>query len=114
MLPTFCEMASVQTPRDTDGISLLPTLLGQRQRRHDYLYWEFTERGGKQAIRRGDFKAVRLGVSKNPHTKIELYNLARDLGETENIAAQHPKIVEEMKRLFRDARIESKNFPLYR
>jgi arylsulfatase A-like enzyme len=114
MLPTFCDMAGVNAPDSIDGISLLPTLLGKPQRPHDYLYWEFTERGGKQAIRMGDMKAVRNNVSANRDAEIELYDLAEDLGETTNIAAQHPDIVKQMKRLFTEARTESATFPLYR
>lgn len=114
MLPTFCEMAGLDAPADTDGISILPTLLGRAQEAHDYLYWEFTERGGKQAIRRGSMKAVRLNVTRNPNAAIELYDLSDDLGETRNIAAQHPKIVQEMKTLFKQARVQSKTFPLFK
>jgi len=114
MLPTFCEIAGVQVPGDTDGISMLPTLLGNRQREHDYLYWEFTERGGKQAIRKGNFKALRLNVSKNPDAKIELYDLANDLGEMKNIASQHPGTVRAMETLFKEARTDSRIFPLYK
>lgn len=51
MLPTFCEMAGIAAPKDTDGISILPALLDKKQKEHDYLYWEFTERGGSQALR---------------------------------------------------------------
>ena len=114
MLPTFCEIAGVPSPDDVDGISILPTLLGKRQRKHDYLYWEFTEGGGKQAIRKGNFKAVRLNVSKNPDAEIELYDLANDLGETKNIASQYPDAVRAMERLFKKARTDSSIFPLYK
>ena len=53
MLPTFCELAGIEVPEATDGISMVPTLLGQpeQQRPHDYLYWEFYEQGGKRAVR---------------------------------------------------------------
>jgi arylsulfatase A len=107
-------MAGVECPPDTDGISILPTLLGRAQETHDYLYWEFTERGGKQAIRKGSMKAVRLNVTQNPDAPIELYDLSEDLGETENIARQHPEIVQEMKALFEKARVESETFRLYK
>lgn len=113
MLPTFCEMAGAPIPRDTDGISILPALLGRRQKEHDYLYWEFSERGGKQAIRQANLKAVRLNVTNNPNAEIELYDLANDLGETKNIAIRHPGAVEKMKRLFKEARTESAMFPLF-
>ena len=114
MLPTFCEMAGVKSPEDIDGISMTGALLGTRQKKHDYLYWEFTERGGKQAIRQGDFKAVRLKVSKNPEAAIELYDLADDPGETTNIAGEHPEKVQEMKKLFEKARTKCSAFELYK
>lgn len=114
MLPTCCEIAGVETPENIDGISLLPELLNKKQRKHDYLYWEFSERGGKQAIRKGNHKAVKLNVSRNPNSPIELYDLANDLGEKNDIAAEHPEIVQEMKALFKQARTESKTFPLFK
>lgn len=88
--------------------------MGKRQKAHDYLYWEFTERGGKQAIRKGNFKAVRLNVSENPDAEIELYDLANDLGEAKNIASQYPDAVRAMEKLFREARTDSRVFPLYK
>ncbi len=114
MLPTFCDMAGIESPERTDGISILPTLLGQTQAEHDYLYWEFTERGGKQAIRRGDMKAVKLNVTRNPDAPIELYDLSQDLGETTNIARQHPDIVKEVNALFKLARTDSPTFRLFK
>ncbi|MCA9239076.1 MAG: arylsulfatase, partial [Planctomycetales bacterium] len=85
--PTACELAGVAAPADTDGVSYLPTLLDKGQQPpHDYLYWEFYEQGGKQAVRRGDWKAVRLDVLNKKPEAFELYNLAQDLGEENNIA----------------------------
>ena len=77
---------------------MVSTLLGTgKQREHKYMYWEFIERGGKQAVRVGDWKAVRQKVKKNPDGPVELYDLSKDLGETNNIAEKHPKIVGSMK-----------------
>jgi arylsulfatase A-like enzyme len=114
MLPTLCEIAGVETPENVDGISFYPTLVGGNQKEHDFLYWEFTERGGKQAIRKDNFKAVRLNVSNNPDAVIELYDLDNDLGENNNIADQNPEIVSEMAELFKKARTPSETFPLYK
>jgi len=114
MLPTFCEMAGVEAAEGIDGISMMGAFTGKKQKEHEYLYWEFTERGGKQAIRKGDFKAVRLNVSKNPQAAIELYNLADDLGETKDIAGEYPEKVQEMERLFKKARTKSGTFPLFK
>ncbi len=113
VLPTLCELAGVTTPKDVDGISILPTLLGEKQRQHDYLYWEFTAQGGKQAIRKGNFKAVKRGVFKNSNAKIELYDLNNDLAERKNIAGEYPEVVQEMKKIFTQARTDSSTFRLF-
>ncbi|WP_346343439.1 sulfatase/phosphatase domain-containing protein, partial [Porphyromonas levii] len=76
-LPTFAEIAGVKTPANIDGISMLPTLLGEEamQKQHSYLYWEFYELGGCQAIRMGDWKLIRLNAKQPKESKLELYNL---------------------------------------
>jgi arylsulfatase A-like enzyme len=112
ILPTFCEIAEIHTPDDIDGISLLPTLLRKDQINHDYLYWEFTEQGGKQAIRKGNYKAIKLNVLENPDAEILLYNLKNDLKESKNIADQYPQIIDEMRLQFQELRNESLEFPL--
>mgnify|MGYP005704151053 FL=1 len=88
MLPTFCELAGVAVPQLVDGVSLVPELTGQsdKQRQHEYLYWEFYEQGGKRAARFGDWKAVQLNVNKDRNAPIELYFLPEDIGETNNVA----------------------------
>lgn len=94
---TACELAGIDPPEATDGVSLVPTLTNTgTQQQHDHLYWEFYERGGKQAVRAGDWKAVRLNVSKKPNGRLELYNLSTDIGEKNNVASQHPAIVKRM------------------
>jgi len=115
MLPTFCEIAKVDAPENIDGISMLPVLLGKdsEQKQHDYMYWELPEQGGRQAIRKGDWKAVKYNVKGNPDAEIELFNLRDDLSEKMNIASNHLEIVQEMKVLFKQARVESKAFPLF-
>jgi len=107
-LPTFAELTGKAVPSNTDGISFLPTLLGKEQpNKHDYLYWEFYEGNGKQAILKGDWKAVKLNVSKPAEELIfELYNIKEDPSETNNVADDHPDIVEEFRALFISAREE--------
>ncbi|WP_425399011.1 arylsulfatase [Aeoliella sp.] len=105
-LPTACELAGVTCPPEVDGISYVPTLLGNRdQERHDYLYWEFYEQGGKQAIRKGNWKGVRLDVNSDP--QFELYDLESDPGEQHNVAAQHPQIVTELLQDIQSAHVPS-------
>ncbi len=108
VLPTFCEIAGVEPPKGIDGISFLPTLAGRKQPQHEYLYWEFHARGGKQAVRMGMWKAVRLRRKRKPDGPIELYDLEKDLGEKNNIADEHPDIVEKIDEIMTSARTESK------
>jgi arylsulfatase A-like enzyme len=107
-LPTACELAGGETPKGLDGISMAPALLGRPQKSHEYLYWEFHERGFDQGVRTGDWKGVRKG-RRGP---IELYDLKADLGETNNIAPKHPDVVAHIARIMEEARTESKEFPI--
>ncbi len=109
-LPTVCEIAQVQKPQNTDGISFLPTLLGEKQKSHEYLYWEFPNRGGSQAVRLGDWKGIRLNMTKNAEAPIELYNLATDLGEQNDIATENPEIVERISNIMEAAHTYSEEF----
>jgi arylsulfatase A len=112
VMPTVLELAGVKSPENLDGISFLPTLLGQdSQRKHSHLYWEFHERGGRVAIRKGDWKAVRYNVLKNPNAPIQLYNLASDPGESNDVAGDYPEIVDQMKSLIQQSRTPSPAFP---
>jgi arylsulfatase A-like enzyme len=108
-MPTFAELIGWNAPAETDGISLLPTLTGSgRQQQHDNLYWEFHERGVKQAVRMGKWKGVRLGVDSKP----ELYDLSVDIGETNNVAAQHPDIVAEIVKRIESEHADHPEFPI--
>ncbi len=103
-MPTVCELAGTTCPNNTDGVSFLPTLLGNKdQPSHEFLYWEFHEEGGKQAVRWGDWKGVRLKVNKNSNGPIELFNLETDPSESENVAKQHPEIVAKIEEVLKDA-----------
>ncbi len=115
MLPTLCDFAGAPVPDNIDGISFRSTLEGnvKEQKRHDYLYWEFHAQGGKQAVRLGEWKGVRLNVRKNPNGPVEVYHLPTDLGETRNVASEHPEITRRMAVIMRDAHEESDTFPLF-
>lgn len=113
LMPTFLEIAGAPPAKATDGISILPTWLGKgRQKEHAYFYWEFHEGGGRQAVRAGKWKAVRLQVKKDPAGPLELYDLQQDPGEKQNVAAQHPDIIKKMDGYMRAAHVESPLFPL--
>jgi len=96
VMATLADIAGYEKPNNTDGLSFLPTLLAQGdQIEHDFLYWEFPEYGGQLAIRMGDWKVVKSHLKdyKNEPT-LELFNLKTDIGETTNLADQHPEILE--------------------
>jgi len=109
-LPTACDIAGIEKPSNIDGISYLPALKGQPQPSHEYLYWEFHERGGRIAVRKGSWKAVQYNVSTDPDAKIELYNLSNDIGEENDVAAENPEVVAEMAAIMKNARTESEVF----
>ncbi|MCM4169113.1 N-acetylgalactosamine-6-O-sulfatase [Arenibacter antarcticus] len=95
VMATLADIAGYEKPAHTDGISFMPTLFSDnKQNQHDFLYWEFPEYGGQLAIRMGDYKVVRTGL-KDPKSEptLELYNLKTDIGETLNIADQHPEVI---------------------
>ncbi len=110
-LPTAMELAGADPPEDTDGISVVPTLLGKgMQQEHDYLYWELPRYNGatgdffdeipQQALRMGKWKAVR----PRPDGELELFNLEEDLGETRDVAAEHPDVMARIEAWLKDAR----------
>jgi arylsulfatase A-like enzyme len=102
VMPTLAELADAMdlVPSDIDGISVVATLLGKgKQSRHEYLYWEF---GRTRAVRMGRFKAIR----KNENAQVELYDLAEDIGEKNDIASQHPDIAAKMGRIMQEAHVD--------
>ena len=111
-MPTAAELAGASVPENTDGVSFLPTLLGKEgQQQHDYMYWEFHEKGGRQALRKDDWKLVKYEVFDPEKTTAELYNLATDPGEENNVAAENPEIVNQLMELINSARTDSEVFP---
>jgi uncharacterized sulfatase len=105
-LATAADLAGVTPPEGIDSISFLPTLLGRKhqQKQHEYLYWEFYERGSKQAVRMGKWKAVRQPMLTGP---IELYDLSSDLAEQRDVAGDHPEVVARMKAIMGEAHVPS-------
>lgn len=94
VLATLQDVARAK-PVASDGISFLAALLGQRdkQKKHEYLYWEYHAKGGQLAIRLGKWKGVKTGVIKNKNAKWELYDLQKDESETTDLSAQHPELI---------------------
>lgn len=108
-LPTAADLAGAEIPGGLDGVSIKPTLLGQQQDLSDrMMYWEFHERGFKQAARWGNWKAVRLGLNK----PVELFHLTGDAGEQYDIASKYPKVVAKFERFLNHERTESEHWPI--
>lgn len=111
VLPTLCDLIGINTPTNIDGISFLPTLLGDKnQAPHDYLYWEFHEQNGKQAVRMGDWKAIRLNTF-NEESDFLLFDLSKDPQETNNLASVHPEKSEELGRIMDISHTEDPEWP---
>ena len=110
VMPTFADIIDQELLDDIDGISFLPTLMGKNdQKQHKYLYWEFHEKKGRVAIRKGSWKGVRYNVSIDENSPLELYDLSNDIGEDKNIASQYPDVVNELNNLLLEARTVSSN-----
>lgn len=111
VMPTLADIVGAEKPAPTDGISILPTLTGQgTQQTHPYLYWEFHERGGRLALRQGDWKIVQYQVNKTPGKAPELYNLKNDPSETHDLAGEYPDKLQALKELMIHARTPSTVF----
>ena len=107
-LPTMAEAAGGRTPAGVDGRSMLPTLRGQSQPAHEFLYWEFHERGFQQAVRMGAWKAVRLAKDR----PLELYDLSSDDKEQHDVAAGHAEVVAKIEAYLTTARTDSPDWPV--
>jgi len=102
MLPTFAELAGAAARKPTDGISMVPTLLGRgTQKPHEVLYWE---RGASRAVRMGRWKAV---VGKG---SLQLFDLRTDLAETTDVAARHADVVAKIRRAIADSHVDNPAF----
>lgn len=106
MMPTMCDLAGMETPVHTDGISILPELLGKKQKKHEYLYWEYPELGGSKAIRVGKWKGLIQNIKKEGEGKMMLFDLENDPRETTDLSKQHPNVVKKLRKLIRKAHDE--------
>ena len=108
-LPTVAELTGAKLPDgfQGDGLSLVSFLRGGPAPQREFFYWELHEGRPIQAIRFGDWKAVRNG----PSQPLELYDLKRDPGETKNLAADHPDLLAKAETLIKAARVDDPNWP---
>lgn len=100
ILPTLAELTQATVPDDIDGISILPELLGEaavgrEQEQHEYLYWEY---GVQRAVRFGNWKAI---YSKQK--RWELYDLEKDISETDDVSGEHEDVLSQMQRFAEQA-----------
>ncbi len=111
-IPTFARLTGQDAPDNTDGINILPTLLGKEgQEERDYLYFEFHELAGRQAVIQGDWKLLHLDIRDGG--KFELYNLASDPSENHNLVDLFPRKATELHEIMKRARTEDPDWPLF-
>jgi arylsulfatase A-like enzyme len=112
LMPTLAQLTGSldAVPKNIDGLSIVPTLLGQPaiQKQHDYLYWTFYERGGGQATRVGNWKVIQQPMD----SAVRLYDLSKDLGEDRDLAAQHRDIVTKLKATMKSAYSPHENWKM--
>ena len=105
-LATLADIAGAKAPKDTDGISFVPALLSRpdKQKKHDYLFWDFAGYGGQLAVRMGKWKGIKRDLLKKPDAPLELYDLENDVSEKNNIAKEYPKVVARIEKIMLEAR----------
>jgi arylsulfatase A-like enzyme len=111
IFPTLLGISGKNSVYETDGLSFYPELLGGMQPKHDYLYWEFPGYGGQVAVRIENWKAIKTGLNKNFEAPIELYNLAEDESESQNVAEDFPLVIENTRKIISEAHTPSDYFP---
>lgn len=118
VFPTFAEIADLhetECPKNLDGVGFFSVLCDNPYVRgkSEFFYWEFYEQNGKIAVRMGDWKGIRLNVSENfgdPNAPIMLFNLRSDLEENNDVAADHPEIVEKIREIIKKSHSPSEIF----
>jgi arylsulfatase A-like enzyme len=111
--PTLCDAAGLAKPEGLDGMSLWPALTsGSTSTRARPMVWVFPEYGGQVAVRLGAFKVVRQGLTTKTPGAWEVYDLARDPAEANDLAAQRGDLVREAEALLRREVAENPTFPL--
>ena len=94
IMATLADLAGLDAGK-TDGLSLLPTLLGkeENQKKHEFLYFEYSDHGGQVAVRYGQWKGVKLNLIRDPYSPWMIFNLETDPGEKNDVSSQHPELI---------------------
>jgi arylsulfatase A-like enzyme len=111
-MATIAEAVGIEAPEQSNGVSFLPILTGEAGNKHNFLNWEYHNRGKnpnslRQACRIGNMKGVRYGIE----SPTEIYDLSTDISETKNIADQHPELVMRMEKIFKAERVDNIHYP---
>lgn len=106
VMATLADLTGAKLESETDGISIMPTLMSNSssQKKHEYLFWDFAGYKGQIAVRVGNWKAIKQNIKKNPDAKIQLYNLKDDIAEKNDLADKYPDIVKKMEEIMLQAR----------
>lgn len=108
VFPTVAEITGAEIQAEISGISFLPALKGNKQKEHEYMYWEFPESRGQMAVRMGDLKALRKNMHEG-NTHWELFNLADDPQETTDISEKHPDVIARVEEIVAKEHVPSNN-----
>jgi arylsulfatase len=108
LMPTICDLAGIEPPKDIDGVSFKSTLFNQDQVKHEFLYWEFPSYNGQQAVRIGKWKGIRKNIFDG-NLNIELYDLEKDIEEKIDVADRYPEVVERIKDIMKQEHESSDN-----
>jgi arylsulfatase A-like enzyme len=108
LMPTACELAGTRVPPNSDGLSFSGALLQEQQVHHDYLYWDYPEYQGQQAVRMGQWKGIRKNIFQG-NKQIELYNLSVDPGETVDVSNENPDVITAIAEVMLEAHTVAEN-----
>ncbi len=108
VMPTLAELAGVsaEVPKTTDGLSVVPTLLGKgEQKQHDYLFWASS--ASHRAARIGQWKGIMK--RKRSSASVSVYDLTVDIGEKNDLSAKHPEITAKLTKAMNEAWVEPRS-----